>query len=380
MSDNTHKNKTSSLTLSIVTVVISVIFSLFLAETLLKRYSDAINHSSEMDPGLLRYHPQMGWSLTPNWQGAHRHHDFEVNYHINALGFRGELPKVLHKKIKPRITIFGDSFTFGLGANEQETYTAQLQALVPDHEWFNAAVPGTSTDQQWLYWQMLNDQLRPDHVIIAVYLGNDLLDNPLPFPLQAEQAKPVFTIDAQQQLTLTNTPVPRQGKPDSTRQLSVASIAFGDALNQNNRFFADSAILQRLMPRTSTLPTGQLHTIMETRLVEQKRLQQALIAEAANYAKKNQQTFSLVLLPGQSFVTQPLSVSATFQDHVRRFMLNLAEEQNIHVVDVSQTLRDHYQHQRELLFHPNEGHFTQAGHRVVAEALAEIISKPYGRE
>lgn len=363
---------TSSLKLTLTILVISTVFSLWVAETVLSWYSHAINKSSQMDPGLLRYHPRLGWALNANWQGNHHHHDFDVSYQTNALGFRGSLPLALHQKNKPRVAIFGDSFTFGLGVNDDDTYVEQLQKIRPQYQWFNVGIPGTSTDQQWLHWQMLDQQLRADHVMFAVYLGNDLLDNPLAFPLQAEQGKPFFKLH-KQQLTLHNSPVPRQAKTASDRQLSIVSIAFGDALERRgwvSKAISNSAILQRLMPRQSPLPSEQLNAIMKTRLVEQKRLQHALIKQAAQQAKNNQQGFTLLLLPGQSLITQPQSVSAIYQDHVRRFMLTVAEQNNIAVIDLSPALQQQFKPRSPLLFHPNEGHFTAAGHRVVANAVA----------
>lgn len=367
---------TSSFKLALTIIFISTVFSLWAAETVLSWYSHAINKSSQMDTGLLRYHPRLGWALNENWQGKHRHHDFNASYHINALGFRGSLPVALHQKTKPRVAIFGDSFTFGIGVNNADTYVEQLQKTHSQQQWLNLGIPGTSTDQQWLYWQMIDQQLRADHVMFAVYLGNDLLDNPLAFPLQAEQGKPFFKLH-NQQLTLQNSPVPRHAKTASDRQLSIVSIAFGDALEQRSwvsKAVSNSAILQRLVPRQSPLPSEQLNAIMEARLVAQKRLQHALIKQIAQQAKKNQQRFTLLLLPGQSLVAHPQSVSAIYQEHVRRFMLAVAEQNNIAVIDASSALKQQFAQRSALLFHPNEGHFTAEGHRVVAETIAAAVA------
>jgi hypothetical protein len=81
--------------LAVVTVVISTVISLLIAEYGLRWYQQSISNSSSGDPGLLRYHALQGWTLTPSWQGGHRHHDFDVHYNINKYGFRGEPPEDL---------------------------------------------------------------------------------------------------------------------------------------------------------------------------------------------------------------------------------------------------------------------------------------------
>ena len=66
--------------------------------------------------------------------------------------------------------------------------------------------------------------------ILVVYLGNDILDNMLSYPLQAEQAKPFFVLDKEQQLVTKNIPVPRIIKPAVLRSNTLTTIIFGDSL------------------------------------------------------------------------------------------------------------------------------------------------------
>ncbi|MFT7459833.1 MAG: hypothetical protein ACI909_002516, partial [Planctomycetota bacterium] len=135
---------------TLITVIISTLFCLLLAEYGLRWYQQSINNSSAGDPGLLRYHAQLGWTLTPSWQGQHQHHDFNVQYNINKYGFRGDESIDLQSNTRRRIAFVGDSFSFGLGVEDEDTFTAQLNRLHPEIEFLNLSVPGYSTDQQLL--------------------------------------------------------------------------------------------------------------------------------------------------------------------------------------------------------------------------------------
>src|SRR5690606_6379921 len=81
----------------------------------------------------------------------------------------------------------------------------------------NFGVPGYSTDQQLLLLDKISGY-RPESLVWTVYLGNDLLDNRYPFPLQAEYAKPLFRLE-NERLVLYNSPVPRQAKSGAYREL-----------------------------------------------------------------------------------------------------------------------------------------------------------------
>ena len=73
-------------------------------------------------------------------------------------------------------------------------------------------MPGYSTDQEYLLVKERVVYFQPDVILLVVYLANDLFDNTLPYPLQADNAKPYFE-NTDQGLTLCNQPVPREKKP-----------------------------------------------------------------------------------------------------------------------------------------------------------------------
>ncbi len=104
----------------IVTVVISVVIVLVVFEWALRTMTGSMQSSESMDEGFILFDSRLGWKLNPGWEGKHRHHDFEVQYQVNELGFRGDALEFSGESQK--VFFLGDSFTFGLGVDEGETF------------------------------------------------------------------------------------------------------------------------------------------------------------------------------------------------------------------------------------------------------------------
>ncbi|MFT7222314.1 MAG: hypothetical protein ACI8Z1_003940, partial [Candidatus Azotimanducaceae bacterium] len=131
--------------LALITIVVSTAFALIIGELFLLVYSSGPPITDQMDEGLIRYHPRYGWNLTPGWKGQHNHTDYTVHYRVGPTGFRHDdrqntrqgaaqstphstpqsNPQSTSRQLYPIVSkhlIVGDSFTFGLGANDNETF------------------------------------------------------------------------------------------------------------------------------------------------------------------------------------------------------------------------------------------------------------------
>lgn len=78
-----------------------------------------------------------------------------------------------------RIAILGDSFTFGIGANDVETYPAQLERTLRETasvQVINAGVGGTGTGEQARRFDLLVKQFHPQ-VVVLTAISNDVDDD-----------------------------------------------------------------------------------------------------------------------------------------------------------------------------------------------------------
>jgi lysophospholipase L1-like esterase len=100
--------------------------------------------------------------------------------------------------------VLGDSFTFGLGVTDEETYCQRLEAALGDTEVINLGANGYGTDQQFLMWLRHGVEFAPDLVILAFYLPN-MDRNVLRI---REFPKPRFYVESDGSLRLGESPTP----------------------------------------------------------------------------------------------------------------------------------------------------------------------------
>ena len=352
-----------------ISICLGIAIGLTLTELLLRQYANYIQAQERMDPGLLLYDPQLGWRLAPDWKGRHRHYDFDVTYSTNGLGLRGEWPQPdAAAGSQRRVALVGDSFTFGIGVNDGETFASLLGRSSPGVQYLNAGIPGYSTGQEYLF---LKDRLllwRVNEVVLVVFLANDLSDNTLAFPLQAEMAKPFFSLRGET-LELHNFPVPRERKPPAARAETLATLVLGEqgARRRGIGWLANLEIARRLGLGDSAR-AGDLAELPE-RLAYPLALFVRIAQAVAETCRQQGVGLRLVLMPGQSFVERPDSLSAAFQDYLRRALVGRDAQIGVPVIDLATPLRARYQQTGTRLFYPYEGHLNPAGHREVADLL-----------
>ncbi|MBA3015125.1 MAG: hypothetical protein FP815_09245 [Desulfobulbaceae bacterium] len=128
-----------------------------------------------------QYHPVLGNTLLPDLQGVHVEYRDYLNYTFstNNNGFRG-----LDWDFSPErknIVVLGDSFAFGWGVEEGETFSSllemRLRQIDPAIQVLNMAQSGYSLDQVLNTYELYGKQFDPIF-IIYLYCYNDPIDPP----------------------------------------------------------------------------------------------------------------------------------------------------------------------------------------------------------
>jgi hypothetical protein len=118
----------------------------------------------------------LGWSLLPG--------RYTLNFKYRVTSFRDWeiLPTkvtinddrsrwtgAVYDPVKPSIFIFGDSFVFGTGVNDEQTFAYHLQMARPDYNVKLFAVPGYGLTNNYLRFLQLKDSIRPNDIVIIGY-------------------------------------------------------------------------------------------------------------------------------------------------------------------------------------------------------------------
>src|SRR5262245_7755825 len=135
------------------------------------------------------HHPTRGWALRPGIEPTDAFGGKILS--SNSRGLRG---RAEHDYAKPpgviRIVTLGDSFTFGEEVGDDETWSHQLEELLPGSEVLNLGVHGYAHDQMLLYLQEEGVRYHPDVVLLG-FMGDDMERNLLRF---RDFAKPHFSL------------------------------------------------------------------------------------------------------------------------------------------------------------------------------------------
>jgi lysophospholipase L1-like esterase len=148
---------------------------------LLAARSEAVLWSGERKALFNPYRPdaRLGWALRPGWTARDEAPDYRITVRTNALGLRGPEAAPLPPAGVQRVLVLGDSFAFGYGVEDEESFPRRLEARWRAEgravEVLNAAVPGYSADHHLVVLRERGFALAPDLVLVAL-CENDVDD------------------------------------------------------------------------------------------------------------------------------------------------------------------------------------------------------------
>ena len=117
--------------------------------------------------------PFIGWKMPPDTAvrvsgGA----EYDVIYHSDSMGFRraasGGRPAARH-----RLLFLGDSFTFGAGVEDEQTFPRGIENDRADTRSYNLGMTGFGLDQMWRTLHHYGLRLSPS-VVVLEFIDDDL--------------------------------------------------------------------------------------------------------------------------------------------------------------------------------------------------------------
>lgn len=345
----------------------SLFFSLILVEGilhLLPRQPDVPPAPQHQLPWI-QFHPVFGWANRYGYVGPYvKEGVFSTRITIDPRGYR-EIAKP--RRSQHRVLVLGDSFTFGHGVNDHETWPARLAEYNPNMEVLNSAVVGWGHDQQVLCMRDLIKFDNPDLVIWG-WSSADFPRNTMVYwrlrdaTTGLDFAKPRYVL-RDGKLELTN------AKPVSPEHLDAAIAAYvaerkarGGALRRGLRKF-----------RLFELSENAVDTI--NLKVEQLRLGEALLLEGIHVARKSGKRIVLVHLPVQKWVHSKNPVTRLKRFLTEKMLKRVVETTGVEFVDCMPAFQALSGEKLDALFLPDDGHYTPAGHQLVADVVNTALEE-----
>jgi hypothetical protein len=160
----------------IIVVVLSLLVAFTVAEVAVRLISP-----QRVGPTQFTFDPELGEIPVPHQHGEENYPGaYRFTYSNNSLGWRGRREYREAKQTDYRVLFLGDSFTYGTGVNDDQTFAAlvekELKADRMSVEVINAGCPGKGTDYELKFFQTLGRKFHPDLTVLGFY-PNDFQDN-----------------------------------------------------------------------------------------------------------------------------------------------------------------------------------------------------------
>jgi len=281
----------------------------------------------------------------------------------NSLGFRGTEPALPKPPNRFRIVAVGDSVTFGFGVNDPDTFCAQTEALLRqnmrgvDLDVVNIAVPGFDTRQEVLLLRRSVAQLAPNLVLVGLY-SNDIPDS-------LEDGTGGTTVAT-----------PRSAS-SQTLQMNAAPTSFWDIqLRKSRAVYTIGRAMKRFARKGEW---GMSRFTMELDILEGKNTPQLDEAwtrvarqfeELRGMAAEHGFSVGVVVLPPREQVVG-LYPHARYQDRVR----SMVESMGFFMIDPLPALAASPMKKDRLYVPYDRNHPSGAGHRVIAQAIVDDLSR-----
>lgn len=310
----------------------------------------------------LIYDPDLGWKNAPGWSIERPNMVVSVNSH----GLRGPERDYVKQNGVRRILILGDSFTFGYGVSDDETYPAVLEQMLREnregYEILNMGVNGYGTDQQYLTLIQEGDCYAPDLVVLALFTGNDFFD--VQSAALSYSAKPYFVDES---LRVNNVPVPLYAGNDRQQAyFQPAGLIRFSALYRllflsaaKNYSAASFLAMFGLCGRTEVLKSNDKINPVDVAV--------AIIRHIADDMEQRKCPF-VVMKFGDFLELNTSQVSSEFESKVQQIP-------GIHYLDLDDAFAARRLSKKTLTEGTGDYHWNNVGHRHVATILSEFLQQ-----
>ncbi len=295
----------------------------------------------------------------PCVEGLRATSEYEHTFCHTCQRLRGSRVFAAHRPpgVRARVLILGDSFAYGLGAGDDETFAARLERGLPDVEVANTGCNGYGTRDELAVLDLFGATFAPD-VTVLTFFWNDLENN-------LERGEPAFALSEDGSVVRTDKRVAGDFDPLAEWPAAAAERRASGGFYLGLLFKEGlKGVRYRLLgisPRFIRTP-------------EQKaaawRVTDDLLALLARRSAEIGSRLLVISIPSQSRVDPDAVIKNIEPLHyvVEEHLAQTCERLGIDYLDMRPPLVRAFGDGAELYYYADR-HLTAEGHRVVAAAL-----------
>ncbi|OGW83294.1 MAG: hypothetical protein A2Z83_04610 [Omnitrophica bacterium GWA2_52_8] len=308
------------------------------------------------------YHDVLGWYPQPDKTARLETPLIHQEIHTNAAGFRGERNYAENKNSGgPRILAVGDSFTFGFGVADSETFSRRLEERNPALEVLNAGVPGYGIDQVLMLYREIGRKYHPDVVLVDVF--PEMGWRATRAFTAGGYAKPFFKLTAQGELELQNVPVPKPYAMTQGQFPNLFQHSFWQAVLKK------SMLYQWIRARLLRLSRNVY--LIDPDLSDEWKISRKILSQLLREIRKDGAEPVLVMIPPEYWVRSPE------KNQPRRSMLRFAKREHVPVVDLTTAFYEAGKKSSvEDYYIRDDWHWTAKGHALAAAEIESFLKSP----
>jgi hypothetical protein len=378
------------------------------------------------NPTIWEPHPLLGWWHIPNSGGVFYsdYNEFAADVRINARGLRDREIGYDNPTGAFRVLSLADSFGEALQVDLADTYHKQLENLLAESleqpvEVLNAGVGGWGTDQEAIFYVAEGFRYNPDVVLLTFFVRNDAVNNYGPLEIErngGRQQKEFFTLTAegklvpppvQEEIATEVQTHPDHAGRDEVRKDPPPLLSLSDTLWRTSAlyrllvpYFRDiPPVVQQLGPSgilggegviraghpTTPVPFFVYQYPPDQEFTAAWVLTEALIAQLRDEVEKRGAKLVVVIVgtPEQVYPeawSRTLAANPAMQEiswdleAPNRRLATFLEAENILYLDLLPVFRETAaQPDAPQLHFRHDQHWTEAGHRLAAEAIFKFL-------
>ncbi|MFH1799440.1 MAG: SGNH/GDSL hydrolase family protein [Candidatus Omnitrophota bacterium] len=356
---------------NLILVIFSLVLALVLGEFVLRIVGvDRVKFQEKPRTGWVdvpeniwvEHHPVLGWYSQKNKTANLISPNFSpVEVHTDSAGFRGIRE---YSPEKPqgiiRIAVLGDSFVFGFGIQDGETFPALLESQDKTREVLNLGVPGYGIDQIYLSYREIARKYHPDMVLIGIF-QEDFWRCMRSFA-DSGHVKPYFSLSPVGKLVLHNVPVPPR--------FSLNTDQFPLVIEQNEFFkILNQSVLFKLAKKP-VLKLAKNMRLIDPESSEEWLIGRAILARLIEEVRADKAVPVLVLMPPQNWATSARKTS------LERSILRFADREKVGLINLKSAFNDAVAKDGlEVYYIKDDWHWTPEGHALAARTIEDYFKR-----